>query len=731
MTNRKKEKAKWFVALLLCVSCLMFCVSMLAPTLADTGDLYISVTGCKNVYEVRNSDTTAKSPPEFVYTTSPTVGSRFATPLKVKDSKYFLPTPDAEFYQIDADGSVETSFRYTAGPDGVFGNADDVKEEGDPAGTGKFKAVTGKENIYEALTAAGESKSPEEFVYCSSDEPEKALPIAAYVKSDVYYIKLTGGNYIAAAAADGTLDCNDVIEKLGAAGETVLFPKAPPPPVSQYKAVEGYKNLFEYLKEDGASKDPREYVYSTKTDPATDTAKQPAYAKNSKYYTERADYKTIYLAIKAADGSLDQTDAIWAGADKKFDSPDDKKAEWRTDAFYYEITSGAWEKIYPDNKPPESTTPKYEAVSGIKNLFEVKKANGDSNTPKQYIYASSATPTQVHNIPAFEKDTRYFIAVYGTETVYCQVKADGTLETAVYYKAGPDNIFPSADDVLVLGDAAGTKKYQAVAGKKNIYEALTDAGVSQEPKKYVYSSSEKPQEVLPIDLYVTNSFYIRLLSDVYIMVNETDGTLDCNNVISAGPDKIFNTADDTVLFPKSTMKYKPVEGCKNLFEVLDANGQSKNPKEYVYSTKADPAQDTALKPAYAKDNKFYTEFAGYPTVYLAVKADGSLDESDAIWAGEDKVFGTADDKVAVRREDNNYYYEVSPGAWQIIPRPSTVQPTDPTSTTNPLFNTDPDKGSLYPDTGEGPKTGLIISLSLLLAACVYFGYRFFRREETA
>lgn len=638
MNNKRKEKAKWFVALLLCISCFTFCVSMMASTAAEESVVYTPVPGRTNVYETKKAD---GSHDKYVYTTSATPTERYAIVLS------------STFDLLSWGGRWASGDLYLVAEDGTLKTDRDSSNSYEIDDGKQFEQVPGVKNVYKELTS-----SEERYCYSSLSMPQLGCHLPVYKKGSTFYIWTDGDNYVA-ITANGTLDCNNVIWKLGASEEKVLFPK-------------------------GGTDSTTTLAGQTTTTTAATTTTTVA----GQTTTTTAATTTTTVAGQTTTTTTSTTTTTAAGS-----------------------------------------APTYSPVTGMKNVYEVKKANGDSNSPKQFVYSSAATPAQVFNITAYEKDTRYFIAIPLTETVYYQVKADGTLETAVYYKAGADTLFPSADDALTLGDPTGSKKYQAVTGKKNIYEALKDDGTSQDPKKFVYCVSDKPQESLPIEVYLKGDvYYIRLTNDDYIAVSAADGTLDCNNVINAGPDKLFNTADDVVRYPKPAVKqYKAVESYKNLFEALDSSGQSKNPKEYVYTTKADPTQDTTLKAAYVRDNKFYTEMPDYPTIYLAVKADGSLIESDAFWSGADKIFNTTDDKSVTKRDDNNYYYEVTPGAWQIVLRPGAVQPTDATTTTNPLFSKDPE--GPFPGTGEGPNVGLIIALAILLAACVYFGYRFFRREN--
>jgi len=150
--------------------------------------------------------------------------------------------------------------------------------------------------------------------------------------------------------------------------------------------------------------------------------------------------------------------------------------------------------------------------------------------------------------------------------------------------------------------------------------------------------------------------------------------------------------------------YRAVPGQNNIYEVLHPDSTSKNPKEYVYSPSNNP-ENKDLQAAFAKDGKYYILFA-YPSyvyvapqipqgtqqdVYVAVRIDGTVDIDDAIWAGSDRKFGTADDLVVTRTD---------PTTQTTAPMPTTTSPfqtTVPFLSTTTAPHTDPgdDDGDWY------------------------------------
>jgi len=192
-------------------------------------------------------------------------------------------------------------------------------------------------------------------------------------------------------------------------------------------------------------------------------------------------------------------------------------------------------------------------------------------------------------------------------------------------------------------------------------------------------------------------------------------------------------------------KYKAVDGYKKLYEVLDTEGKSKEPKEYILSPtppvdgSAPPAQ---AKKAYPKGNSFYVAIAEGSGIFLALDTDGSLNLLDAIWWGMDGVFGTNDDlATSVKEESGYYFWRQADGIWQMIrnifnPDHTSAAITttetdtssaeaDTSSTTNSFLAS---KESLPPKTGKEFNPGAAVVLALLLMGCVYCGFQVFRRR---
>jgi len=458
-----REKGKWLIALALCLSCFVLCATLMtAPTFAEEAapKAYDSVTGYKNVYERLSATGVSKSPKEFFYASGANPAQVYNPELKLTAaSKYtiaidgYTTAPVTRDFPVKANGTLDTTNPTPPVPPPV-----------DPPVLKQIKisATVDYTNIYELCDKDGNSLSPKEYVYACSDKAEDELPLPARKSGDKYYLRLKDDAYIA-VAADGTLDCNDVIEKLGAVGEKVLYPL--PAPVYKYKAVENYKNLYEMLDADGKSKNPKEYIYSTKAPEdgkAPPAGFQEALVKGDTFYVCFLDGSGIFLAVNA-DGTLNFGKALWWGVDGKFGTADDVVTSVKEDGgyFYWQQAPGVWQWIKGIFNPNFTTTQatttttaapvyKYKAVENKKNLYEMLNADGSSKSPKEYIYSEtapvdgSAPPASAKT--AYVKGDFFYVPLVEDSGIFLAVNTDGTLNYSNAIWWGPDKKFGTSDD---------------------------------------------------------------------------------------------------------------------------------------------------------------------------------------------------------------------------------------------------------------------------------------------
>jgi len=187
--------------------------------------------------------------------------------------------------------------------------------------------------------------------------------------------------------------------------------------------------------------------------------------------------------------------------------------------------------------------------------------------------------------------------------------------------------------------------------------------------------------------------------------------------------------------------YVPVTGWYNLYQQSAAADTGGGAFSYVYSLSGNPQEDRT--PVYVKGDAYYFE-ALINDVYLALRQNGTFDVDDAVWAGPDGLFGTADDRTAVLRT-GSFFYEEKPGEWKLLASRYDyadlrwslfVYPTTAATTTTAAGTIETTANEFLsagelapPKTGAPFNTGLLVSLAVLLMGCFYCGCRVLRKER--
>ena len=468
-----KDRGKWLVALALCLSCLVLCAAlMIPPTRAEDPPkkTYVKVDGFTNVYERLNAEGNSFTTKEFFYASGAAADAPekvYNAALKKTGDQYTIGidgykdaanNPEVRFFPIKANGTLDTAY-----PEGTEPEVN----------TAQYLKIAGM--IYEELVwkdTSWTSLEPRKFVYSSNAAPNTQRSLPAAKKGDKYYLRLKDDIYIAVVmegAAVGTLDCNDVIKKLGTSNEEVLYPL--PPPVYKYAEVKDRKNIYEMLDKDGKPKSPREYIYSTKAPEdgkAPPAQSQQALPKGDSFYVCLLEGSGIFVAVNADDGTLNFGKAIWWGVDKKFDTKDDLSTSVKEDGgyFYWLQGQGIWQMIDGLFNPNYTTTTapatssstvtaapvyKYAPVENYKNLYEVLGADGKSQSPKEYLYSETApvngNPPPTKARTAFARGAYFYVPLVEDSGIFLAVNSsDGSLNYSNAVWWGLDRKFGTADD---------------------------------------------------------------------------------------------------------------------------------------------------------------------------------------------------------------------------------------------------------------------------------------------
>lgn len=134
---------------------------------------------------------------------------------------------------------------------------------------------------------------------------------------------------------------------------------APPVTPGRYRAVDGYRNLYERLDADDRPLSPRRYILSA-TAPTNGSAPpagaREAYASGGMYYVQIAEGSGIFLAVNT-DGTLSAS-ALWWGLDGVFGTADDLSTSVMEDNgyYYWRQAEGVWQMILGMFNPDRTTT---------------------------------------------------------------------------------------------------------------------------------------------------------------------------------------------------------------------------------------------------------------------------------------------------------------------------------------------------------------------------------------
>jgi len=204
----------------------------------------------------------------------------------------------------------------------------------------------------------------------------------------------------------------------------------------------------------------------------------------------------------------------------------------------------------------------------------------------------------------------------------------------------------------------------------------------------------KGEAILDLDLeenpYTTDS-----LTDLENAVNggkgvagQADpGETDIQNAIDAIRDAI----DGLEKLPPGTGKpdhwipkpgggwYRPVGDPPNVYEVMDEDGKSKQPPEYIYNEDGDPAgQPGKNRPARPYGPFYYVEDPVGSNIWKKVKGDGTLQDSPAWWGGPGS-FGDGGEKEAVKFPgSDDYWVHIGQNVWRKVNKlPANTHALDP------------------------------------------------------
>ena len=144
-----------------------------------------------------------------------------------------------------------------------------------------------------------------------------------------------------------------------------------------------------------------------------------------------------------------------------------------------------------------------------------------------------------------------------------------------------------------------------------------------------------------------------------------------------GMDKRPQRPDEVVGPDKDGNYYRPIGDPENVYEVVDENGHSKQPPEFVYNPDGDPvAKPDKNRPAYPDGGSYYVEDPEGSNIYKPVNGGGVIKDKPAVWGGPDGMFGGGDDEC-VNKFGDDYWKHLGQNIWQKVDKnnPTQLVPT--------------------------------------------------------
>ncbi|MDR1464574.1 MAG: leucine-rich repeat domain-containing protein [Oscillospiraceae bacterium] len=343
-------------------------------------------------------------------------------------------------------------------------------------------------------------------------------------------------------------------------------------------------------------------------------------------------------------------------------------------------------------------------VGTPKNVYEEVNADGSSKSPKRYVYDNDDSISNGVQGPAYLKDGAYYTALLNYGGVFAQVNDNGSLLNTPVIWHGPDKTFGTADDqgVVLIGG-----------------------------KYYIKGEGDEQQVIDP-------------------ETPSASATAQSSSAASTAAASTGTSGTGSTGSTATTVNLKPVGTPKNVYEEVNADGSSKNPKRYVYDND-DNVSNGVQGTAYLKDGGYWTELTAYRSVYVQIGNDGKLITAIGFWYGADQIFNTADDvavvlkegKYAVLNEDGSVKEWITPEVTSTNPSSSasvssagTGSGTDTSNTkvtlSDDFFNSTGGKdGPEVPPTGGRFSPGMAVCISLLTLASGYCATQLVRKRKAA
>ena len=354
-------------------------------------------------------------------------------------------------------------------------------------------------------------------------------------------------------------------------------------------------------------------------------------------------------------------------------------------------------RLVPEGEqPPQPTQPPvtqpigpdinddYYVPTETPNIFEVVDEDGNSQDPPKFVFDRDKDTNPLtggKTVVEQGEDGKWYTE--NPKDIYREINENGAPKsTDEGIWVGEDGIFGNEDDKPA--DKIGSEWFADMS--QNIFTAVTgdkkgelmggggDKNPTTNPAQPVHYDATLDQYFIgPIHDNSDNTFYY--YGDAAVGGN---GMVDSESDYRQFSDQVWYKDSEgnmttekpvsSLLGPDADGNYFQPTGDKNIYEVVDQRGDSKNPEEFILDQNKDKDNNPATQdqgenlPLIKDGDDFYAEQPD--NIFHEVK-DGKIDEYEGIWGGADGKLGGGDD-MDVEKFGNDWFADKGQNIYEAV-----------------------------------------------------------------
>jgi hypothetical protein len=327
----------------------------------------------------------------------------------------------------------------------------------------------------------------------------------------------------------------------------------------------------------------------------------------------------------------------------------------------------------------------FNPVDHPPNVYEKVDKNGNGKHPPEYVYNPDGNPGNDKDREALrDADGNFWVEDTPPGNVWIPVDDNGNLDEDHAVWGGSNGKPGDGDDKPVNKFNGGwwVDMGQNVWKKVNgrfVLGLPTGGGPSKNPAstdgrgRPIYEHDGKYYLVVGVDAE-GNTYYYGDSEDGNGLLDSTRDGLEEDDVIyyKDANDNMVTEKPNNIIEGEDGNYYRPVGKPRHVFEKVNADGNSKNPPEYVYNPDDAPGNGSDREVIRDDNGVFWVEDDPPGNVWIPINDNGSLNKNNAVWGGGDgKPGGGGDDNPVSKFTDGNWWLNMGQNVWKKIINKST------------------------------------------------------------